>query len=95
MTQHQRIAKRRKRKSDDIKMEILKLLEDERVYTYSRISRLLGTGYPTVKANCGFLRLLGLIEMSVTKKEESASGRAQSAVRITKKGHTWLSEAGR
>ncbi|MEW5937345.1 MAG: hypothetical protein AB1665_05975 [Candidatus Thermoplasmatota archaeon] len=95
MTQHQRGAKRRKRKSDEIKMQILRLLEDGRVYTYSGISRSLDTGYPTVKANCEFLRVLGLIELSLTKKEESASGRGQSAVRITKKGRTWLSEIGR
>lgn len=72
--------------SDEKKIEILKVLLDEKVHTYYNLSRTVGTNYNTVKKNCRFLELLNFVEISRTEKEESASGVASYRVRITEDG---------
>ncbi len=72
--------------SDVKKIELLKALSDGKVYTYYRLSRIVGTNYETVKKNCRFLELLAFIEISRVDKEESASGIASYRVRITEEG---------
>lgn len=72
--------------SDVKKKELLNALIDEKVYTYYRLSRIVGTNYETVKKNCRFLELLAFVEISRVDKEESASGVASYMVRITEDG---------
>ena len=72
--------------SDVKKIELLKALSDGKVYTYYRLSRIVGTNYETVKKNCRFLELLTFVEISRVDKEESASGVASYRVRITEDG---------
>ncbi len=72
--------------SDIKKIEILKALSDGKVHTYYNLSRTVGTNYDTVKRNCGFLEILGYIEITRVGKEESASGVASYRVRITEDG---------
>ena len=88
-------TKKPKRKSDEIKFQILEILNNGKVYTFSKLSGELGTSYNTVTSNCEFLKLLDLIEVNIIKKEESASGKGQSNVRITKKGKIFLEETDR
>ena len=66
------------------KIELLKALIDGKVYTYYRLSRIVGTNYETVKKNCRFLELLAFVEIIRVDKEESASGVASYRVIITK-----------
>ena len=72
--------------SDVKKIELLNALIDGKVYTYYRLSRIVGTNYETVKKNCRFLELLAFVEISRVDKEESASGVASYRVRITEDG---------
>ncbi|MGB2729063.1 MAG: hypothetical protein WBD09_11475 [Halobacteriota archaeon] len=72
--------------SDMKKIELLKALYDEKVHTYYRLSRIVGTNYETVKKNCRFLELLNFVEISRVEKEESASGVASYKVKITSEG---------
>ena len=95
MAEIQNNTKRPKRKSDEIKFQILKVLKNGKTYTFSKLSGELGTSYNTVISNCEFLKLLDLIEVNVIDKEESASGKGQSNVRITKKGKLFLEETDR
>ena len=73
-------------RSDEKKVEILKILADGKVYTYYHLSKAAKTNYKTVKKNCRFLELLGFVEVIRVDKEESASGVASYMVRITDKG---------
>lgn len=79
-----------KRKSDEVKIEILRALDDGKVYTFSSLSKKLGTGYTTVTTNCDFLGILGFVAVETIPEAETASGKNRSTVRITKKGRAWL-----
>ncbi|MFH0815738.1 MAG: hypothetical protein V1934_02840 [Methanobacteriota archaeon] len=73
-----------------MKIEILKALDDGKVYTFSSLSKKLGTGYVTITSNCEFLDMLGFVSLAVVPEGETASGRNRASVRITKKGRAWL-----
>jgi len=73
-------------RSDEKKIELLKILADGKVYTYYHLSKIAKTNYETVKKNLSFLELLNLVEVIRVGKEESASGVASYRVKITKKG---------
>ena len=73
-------------KSDKKKLEILKILSDGRVYSFYHLSKALKTNYNTIKKNCIFLELLGLVEIIKIEKEESATGIPSYKVRITEHG---------
>jgi predicted transcriptional regulator len=83
---------RPKRKSDEVKIEILRALDDGKVYTYSSLSKKLGTGYATTITNGDFLRILGFVTVETIPDGETASGKNRSTIRITKKGRAWLAE---
>lgn len=72
--------------SDKKKIELLKVLSDEKVYTYYHLSKVIKTNYETIKKNCLFLELLNLVKIIKVDKEESASGVASYKVRITDEG---------
>ncbi|ADB58018.1 hypothetical protein [Archaeoglobus profundus] len=72
--------------SDRIKLEILKVLSNGKVYSFYLLSKLLKTNYNTIKKNCFFLELLGLVEIVKVEREESATGIPSYRIRITKKG---------
>ncbi len=95
MTRILKNTKKPKRKSDEIKIQILEVLNNGKAYTFSKLSGEVGTSYYTVTSNCEFLKLLNLIEVNVINKEESASGKGQSNIRITKKGKIFLEETDR
>ncbi len=80
-------------KSDRMKLDILKILADGKVYSFYHLSKLLKTNYTSVKKNCFFLELLGLVEIVKIEKEESASGIPSYKVRITKAGLELLDKA--
>ncbi|RLI78484.1 hypothetical protein DRP05_07180 [Archaeoglobales archaeon] len=73
-------------KSDQKKIELLKILADGKVYTYYHLSKIAKTNYETVKKNLSFLELLNLVEVIKVDREESASGAASYRVKITEKG---------
>lgn len=73
-------------KSDEKKLEILRILADGKVYSYYHLSKVARTNYETVKKNCRFLELLGFIELIKVDRHESASGVASYMVKITDKG---------
>ena len=81
---------RLKRKSDEVKIEILRALDDGKVYTFSGLSKRLGTGYTTITSNCEFLEMLGFVSLDVIPDGETASGKNRASVRITRKGRAWL-----
>ena len=95
MTRILKNTKKPKRKSDEIKLQILEVLNNGKTYTFSKLSGELGTSYNTVISNCEFLKLLHLIEVNIINKENSASGKGQSNVKITKKGKIFLEETDR
>jgi len=72
--------------SDKIKLKILKILSDGKIYSFYLLSKLLKTNYNTIKKNCYFLELLSLVEIVKVEKEESATGIPLYRVRITKSG---------
>lgn len=86
---------RSKRKSDEVKIEILRALDDGKVYTFSSLSKKLGTGYVTITSNCEFLDMLGFVSLEVIPGGETDSGRNRSTVRIAKKGRAWLEDVNR
>jgi len=73
-------------RSDEKKIELLKILADGKVYTYYHLSKIAKTNYETVKKNLSFLELLNLVEVIKVGKEESASGVASYKVKITERG---------
>ena len=87
--------KRSKRKSDEVKIEIMRALEDGKVYTFSSLSKKLGTGYTTIISNCEFLGMLGFVSLDVVPDGETASGKNRASVRITRKGRAWLESVNR
>jgi len=78
--------------SDKIKLKILQILADGKVYSFYHLSKLLKTNYNTIKKNCFFLELLGLVEIVKIEKDESASGVASYRVKITETGLKLLSK---
>ena len=72
--------------SDKIKLEILKILADRKFYSFYNLSKQLKTNFSTIKKNCKFLELLGLVEIQEIKKEETATGKPRYYVRITDRG---------
>ncbi len=86
---------RSKRKSDEVKIEILRALDDGKVYTFSSLSKKLGTGYVTITSNCEFLDMLGFVSLDIIRDGETASGKNRASVRITKKGRAWLESVNR
>ncbi|WP_456475250.1 hypothetical protein [Candidatus Pyrohabitans sp.] len=81
--------------SDRKKIEILRALSDRKVHTYYNLTKITGTNFNTVKKNCIFLELLGLVEVLKISKEESASGVASYRVRITENGLRFLDKLGK
>ena len=72
--------------SDKIKLKILKILSNRKVYSFYHLSKVLKTNYSTVKKNCFFLELLKLVEVIKIEKEESASNKPTYRVKITERG---------
>lgn len=72
--------------SDKIKLRILKILSNGKVYSFYHLSKLLKTNYNTIKKNCFFLELLNLVEIIKVERDESASGIPVYRVKITEKG---------
>ena len=72
--------------SDKIKLRILKILSNGKVYSFYHLSKLLKTNYNTIKKNCFFLELLNLVEIIRVERDESASGIPVYRVKITEKG---------
>jgi len=72
--------------NDELKARVLKQLTDGKVYSFYLLSKSVGANNTTVKKNCNFLHLIGLIEISKISAEESASGIPSYRIRITEKG---------
>ena len=72
--------------NDELKARVLKQLSDGKVYSFYLLSKSVGANNTTVKKNCNFLHLIGLIEISKISAEESASGIPSYRIRITEKG---------
>ncbi len=72
--------------NDELKARVLKQLTDGKVYSFYLLSKSVGANNTTVKKNCNFLHLIGLIEISKISAEESASGIPSYKIRITEKG---------
>lgn len=58
--------------------------------SFYNLSQKVGPNFNTIKKNCNFLKLLGLIEIDRTPAEESASGKGHYEVKITKEGKDFL-----
>lgn len=72
--------------NDELKARVLKQLSDGKVYSFYLLSKAVGANNTTVKKNCNFLHLIGLIEVNKISAEESASGIPSYRIRITEKG---------
>lgn len=72
--------------NDELKARVLKQLSDGKVYSFYLLSKAVGSNNTTVKKNCNFLHLIGLIEINKISAEESASGIPSYRIRITEKG---------
>ncbi len=72
--------------NDELKARVLEQLSDGKVYSFYLLSKEVGANNTTVKKNCNFLHLIGLIEVDKISAEESASGTPSYRIRITEKG---------
>ncbi|MEA2032546.1 MAG: hypothetical protein U9N41_03055 [Euryarchaeota archaeon] len=72
--------------NDELKARVLKQLTDGKVYSFYLLSKAVGANNTTVKKNCNFLHLIGLIDINKISVEESASGIPSYRVRITEDG---------
>ena len=72
--------------NDELKTRVLKQLSDGKVYSFYLLSKSVGANNTTVKKNCNFLHLIGLIDISKISAEESASGLPSYRIRITEDG---------
>ena len=72
--------------NDEIKIKILKQLSDRKVYSFYLLAKKVKANNTTVKKNCIFLRMIGLIRIDEVSSEESASGTPSYRVMITEKG---------
>ena len=72
--------------NDEIKIRILKQLSDKKVYSFYLLAKKIGANNTTVKKNCTFLYIIGLIKIDEVSSEESASGAPSYRVTITENG---------
>lgn len=72
--------------NDELKARVLKQLSDGKVYSFYLLSKAVGANNTTVKKNCNFLHLIGLIDINKISVEESASGLPSYRIRITEDG---------
>lgn len=72
--------------NDELKTRVLKQLSDRRVYSFYSLSKSVGANNTTVKKNCNFLHLIGLIAISKISAEDSASCLPSYRIRITEEG---------
>ena len=72
--------------NDGVKIRVLKQLSDGKVYSFYLLSKSVGANNTTVKKNCNFLYLIGLIEISEVSAEDSASGLPSYRIKITEEG---------
>jgi predicted transcriptional regulator len=72
--------------NDELKARVLKQLSDGKVYSFYLLSKAVGANNTTVKKNCNFLHLIGLIDINKISAEESASGLPSYRIRITEDG---------
>jgi hypothetical protein len=72
--------------NDEIKIRILKQLSDGKVYSFYSLAKTVKANNTTVKKNCAFLRMIGLIRIDEVSSEESASGTPSYRVTITEDG---------
>lgn len=78
-----------KRKSQDIKKELLKLLSNGKAYTYAELERKVNTGYRSIVSNCMELHSFNAVKITKMKKHE-ANGRPYFIVEITAQGNSFL-----
>lgn len=75
-----------KRKSYDVRNDILKLVVKEGPVTYTKIQTKLGTNYNSVKNNIKELEEHGLVNIK-KKEEHPENGRPYFEVEITQNGY--------
>lgn len=76
--------------SDSRKLEILEYISDGKWYSFYAVHAALRMNYVTTKRQLRFLELLGLVEVNLIPKEESATGKAVRKVRIAQNGRNLL-----
>ena len=74
-----------KRKSQEIKKQILKILSSGKPYTYAELERKVNTGYRSIVANCQELKSFNAIKITKEKKHD-ANGRPYFKTEITQQG---------
>ena len=79
----------KKRSVKEIKIAILKILNEEGDLTLAQLERKVNTGFLTIKSNCEELETFGAV--SITKKDKHlATGRPYFIIGITKQGRDLL-----
>jgi predicted transcriptional regulator len=77
-----------KRKSIEVKKEILKLLKSSKM-SYAQLERKVNTGFRTIKSNCEELESYGFIEVKKIPKHPS-NGKESFLISITAKGRDYI-----
>jgi len=77
-------------KSDEIKVKIMKYLNDRKWHSYYDLQRVLGINYDSLKQHLRFLEIIDLVELSIVEPQDSHSGKGSYKVKINEKGIEWL-----
>ena len=88
-------SRKAKRSSDEIKVKIMSILNDGKVYSYSMLSKKAQTSYLSIKSNMEFLESLGFVETKILTKKQTGTGKASYQAVITEKGKEWLQSRGK
>jgi len=78
-----------KRKSQEIKKQILKILSEGKSHTYAELERKVNTGYRSIVSNCEELKGFNAVKITRFNKHE-ANGRPYFQVEITTQGRDFL-----
>ena len=78
-----------KRKSQEIKKNILKILSSGNTYTYAKLERKVNTGYRSIVSNCKELQSFNAVKIKRLNRHE-ANGRPYFQVEITTQGRDFL-----
>ena len=78
-----------KRKSQEIKGQILRILSSGKLYSYAELERKVNTGYRSIVSNCKELKSFNAVKITKLDKHE-ANGRPYFQVEITKQGIDFL-----
>jgi len=81
-------------KSDEIKIRILKTIDDNKWHSFYDIQKKCNINYIMLKKHIQFMEMLNLVEVMKIEPEQSSTGKGSYKVKITNKGKDLLKICG-